>query len=428
MTRTVIFTIATLTGLLLVPVGAQNVFGPENPLSSATLLQNPTIDAKAIPDWVGTTMGFYVDKQISEREMLDAFNYLFNNNILHLSEEAAQQVAELREENKQLRAGIQRELTEYDDFGLVDSFDQTLEDKSTGQVKVKFPWDRASSCILDFTREPGREALILALDPTDLEDFELQEYEKREYCVQYRETDFDFVSRLMEQEGMYYYFQHDSKTTGKAGEEIYLDEYGRITSGYNIKGQITSTTEISEASKIISQLLDKGETSEASWKKFAKNFRYADAGSDSSTVDELNGIVAFCNIAMDKEIHALQAEVMLLEGLSGEHIGYRLERATDDTSTKYAGEPTEDKITELLSKHLVSAQQKIESSLAGIAVCEIEMRTMEKQYQTASDMTQMMQMELQDAMNKQSQAIQTLSAILKSQHDTVKAIIQNMRA
>ncbi|MPZ43801.1 MAG: type VI secretion system tip protein VgrG [Betaproteobacteria bacterium] len=28
------------------------------------------------------------------------------------------------------------------------------------------------------------------------------------YCVQYRESDFDFVSRLMEQEGIYYYFVH----------------------------------------------------------------------------------------------------------------------------------------------------------------------------------------------------------------------------
>lgn len=33
-------------------------------------------------------------------------------------------------------------------------------------------------------------------------------YEPREYCVQYRETDFDFVSRLMEQEGIFYFFEH----------------------------------------------------------------------------------------------------------------------------------------------------------------------------------------------------------------------------
>jgi len=46
---------------------------------------------------------------------------------------------------------------------------------------------------------------------------------------------------------------------------------------------------------------------------------------------------------------------------------------------------------------------------------------------TMSDMSQMMQLELQDAMNKQAQAMQTLSAIMKSQHDTLKAIISNMR-
>ena len=34
-------------------------------------------------------------------------------------------------------------------------------------------------------------------------------YKQRTYCVQYRETDFDFVSRLMEEEGIFYYFKHE---------------------------------------------------------------------------------------------------------------------------------------------------------------------------------------------------------------------------
>jgi type VI secretion system secreted protein VgrG len=35
-----------------------------------------------------------------------------------------------------------------------------------------------------------------------------ESYQTMEYCVQYRETDLDFVLRLMEQHGIYYYFEH----------------------------------------------------------------------------------------------------------------------------------------------------------------------------------------------------------------------------
>jgi len=35
-------------------------------------------------------------------------------------------------------------------------------------------------------------------------------YPSREYCVQYRESTFNFISRLMEQEGIYYYFDHQA--------------------------------------------------------------------------------------------------------------------------------------------------------------------------------------------------------------------------
>jgi type VI secretion system secreted protein VgrG len=45
---------------------------------------------------------------------------------------------------------------------------------------------------------------------TDVESGKLQgSYRKREYTVQYRETDFNFVQRLLEEEGIYYFFKHE---------------------------------------------------------------------------------------------------------------------------------------------------------------------------------------------------------------------------
>jgi len=49
---------------------------------------------------------------------------------------------------------------------------------------------------------------------TDFQDSLTRNYRVREYCAQYRETDLNFVQRLMQDEGIYYYFKHtDSSHT-----------------------------------------------------------------------------------------------------------------------------------------------------------------------------------------------------------------------
>jgi type VI secretion system secreted protein VgrG len=52
---------------------------------------------------------------------------------------------------------------------------------------------------------------------TDFRDSLTASYQPLEYCVQYRETDMDFVCRLMEENGIYYFFDHS-----KAKHELVL--------------------------------------------------------------------------------------------------------------------------------------------------------------------------------------------------------------
>jgi type VI secretion system secreted protein VgrG len=76
-------------------------------------------------------------------------------------------------------------------------------------------------------------------------------YDKIKYCVQYRETDFAFVSRLMEQYGIYYYFEHqdgqhtmvlaDSRASHSAIKDLPQVRYHIQTAGYRrVEQQIHS--------------------------------------------------------------------------------------------------------------------------------------------------------------------------------------------
>ena len=59
-------------------------------------------------------------------------------------------------------------------------------------------------------------------------------YAKREYCVQYQESSFDFVSRLMEDEGIFYYFEHsDGKHMMVLADDS--DGYAKCTGSTDVR-------------------------------------------------------------------------------------------------------------------------------------------------------------------------------------------------
>ena len=61
--------------------------------------------------------------------------------------------------------------------------------------------------VLQIIKSVLEEAGISDVDYTRLS----KTWEKRTYCVQYDESDFGFISRLMEEEGIYYYFTHSDE-------------------------------------------------------------------------------------------------------------------------------------------------------------------------------------------------------------------------
>jgi type VI secretion system secreted protein VgrG len=72
-----------------------------------------------------------------------------------------------------------------------------------------------------FQQKSLPEIVQLVLDEGQVKySLELQgSYSPRDYCVQYRESDFDFVSRLLEEAGIFYFFRHEQD-----GHELVLGD------------------------------------------------------------------------------------------------------------------------------------------------------------------------------------------------------------
>ncbi|MFS0825422.1 type VI secretion system Vgr family protein [Pseudomonas phoenicis] len=111
----------------------------------------------------------------------------------------------------QLGVGAQRYF-----HGLVARCSQSVDRGQFASYRVTLrPWlwllTRTSDCRI-FQKQSVPTIVKQVFRDLGFSDFEEQlsrSYREREYCVQYRETSFDFVSRLLEEEGIYYFFRHE---------------------------------------------------------------------------------------------------------------------------------------------------------------------------------------------------------------------------
>ena len=103
-------------------------------------------------------------------------------------------------------------------FGIVSRFEQGVSGETFTPYHAELVptvWvltQRSKSRIFQemTVKEIIEKVLTDAKVDSDYFRFALQRtnYVKRDYCVQYRETDWDFASRLMEEEGIFYFFEY----------------------------------------------------------------------------------------------------------------------------------------------------------------------------------------------------------------------------
>ncbi|GAB1723835.1 MAG: type VI secretion system tip protein VgrG [Nitrospira sp. CR1.1] len=100
--------------------------------------------------------------------------------------------------------------------GFISRFMQTGSDRGLANYRATMvPWlwflTRTSDCRI-FQKKTIPDIIEQIFKDLGFTDYKLQlqgSFEPRDYCVQYRETDFNFVSRLMEQYGLLYFFEHE---------------------------------------------------------------------------------------------------------------------------------------------------------------------------------------------------------------------------
>src|SRR5215472_7236487 len=100
--------------------------------------------------------------------------------------------------------------------GFVSRFVQAGRDSNVAVYHATVvPWlwflDQTTDCRI-FQSKSAPDIIKQIFQEYGFRDFSLNlygDFVKRDYCVQYRESDFNFVSRLMEEEGIFYYFEHE---------------------------------------------------------------------------------------------------------------------------------------------------------------------------------------------------------------------------
>ncbi len=380
MTKTIIFTIVALTGLLVFGFTLNDSFSETNVAGSTAV--------KAIPDWVDQSFRWYAEGQIQQSELLNSMKYLLDNSIMHISDKAAKEMHDLKAENKKLR-----QMAHYDGVKVTA--------KSPGMMDSDKSRMMPDPAMMRDVWIDGKHHKAMS-DKEILERIQTMDRTNSEVCfASDQNTDKSSCwirasqARAGNPDRPIITGQVYSKTTDRPTEEVAFY--------YN---------KISAAHDTIDDIIAKGGSS-SDWKSGIDKLSSSQADSSvDSVVDDLQGIVVLCSTAIDKEIQKIKAQVDVLEELHDREVDESSEPTRSSTQYRESD-------LEFISRHADRIDVKITSLQTGLEV-------LDEKLATVGDDAQLANIDLQNVLQKQQQALQTLSNVMKSMQDTQLATISRI--
>lgn len=172
-----------------------------------------------IENFTFAVSGAKVDFKLAKIEGVEGISFPFEYKLEVVSEDADIDFAQIIS-----KAGVVKFISESDnveryihsmivDFALIDQGKRLTTYAATLRPRLWTLTQMADCRIFQATKTPDIIKKILddAKIPSDQYRIDCKEtYQPRDYCVQYRETDLNFISRLMEEEGIFYFFEHSA--------------------------------------------------------------------------------------------------------------------------------------------------------------------------------------------------------------------------
>ena len=405
------FVLVSLASLLLVTIIAQNALAQDTTVGDNQKQANAP---KAIPSWIDNNFKWYGEGKIGQGDLLNSLTFMLDNGLMHLSDKAAQEMKNLREENKKMHEMIgQYKETDLDFVSrsaeTSDVNDQALhhlrksydlnpnlqtkvvqyDDKHEKWIDVlSIDWGGTSEA-----GDPDRPIIIGRMSAQDAtSDMVLKGSKIKENFVdttrQTPKTDFGSVMKTgVGKEG-----NSLEERIFELLQKIKTEKQGEIEE--KLKEKTSSDTPNLSISKLPSMAIK----------------------------PEMARLVQD-NCAM---VVALSSEVSVLV----EEIEFA-SKLLDDLKTQISASTTQES-KDLLRKQISSLEAKL-----GILIDRVE-RTQQKITELTSRVKQtpevncngysdMETLKLQTKMDQMSKTISTLSSIMKNLHDTAKNAINNVR-